>query len=158
RHVWSPAPCACAKAWQCASAPASPPRSPPLPSPLLVTKKPVTDLFPPIGIDEGALPPAAGALAPPRCCARVVRSQADSIKVTPSAMLVAESALPTLVTRYPPLFCDLAPTITANDGPAHKRYDQYHALQGRNRFGPDDPGRSVFHCRHQDHLTNGLMA
>jgi hypothetical protein len=36
------------------SAPVRPPRSPPLPSPLLVTKKRVTDLLPPIGIDAGA--------------------------------------------------------------------------------------------------------
>jgi hypothetical protein len=33
--------------------------------PLLVTKKRVTDLLPPIGIDDGA--PAAGAFVPARC-------------------------------------------------------------------------------------------
>src|SRR5688500_2483846 len=77
RHVWSPAPCAFASAWQCASAPARPPRSPPLPRPLLVTKNLVTDFSPPMAMDRGTLCGLdAGAPASPTCASLLPRHAA----------------------------------------------------------------------------------
>src|SRR5690606_21576506 len=69
RQVLPPAPTACARDWQCASAPAKPPKSPPLPGFVLVTKK----LMFAAGDCANTTPmPTANTPSPPRIVVRFI--------------------------------------------------------------------------------------